>query len=58
VTRATLKASAIMPQLSSREKLIANVQFSNKCNPHFMNRFGLVSWYVFFQYCLNGMIQE
>jgi hypothetical protein len=23
-----------------------------------MNRFGLVSWYVFFQYCLNGMIQE
>ena len=58
VTRATLKASSIMPQLSSRDKLIANVQFSNKCNPHYMNRFGLVSWYVFFQYCLNGMIQE
>jgi hypothetical protein len=30
VTRATLKASSIMPQLSSRDKIISNVQFSNK----------------------------
>jgi regulator of replication initiation timing len=59
VTRDTLKESTVMPYISSKaEKLAANVRFSDQCDPHYMNRIELVSWYVFFQYCLSVLFQE
>lgn len=59
VTTKTLKSSRTMPAISrSRSVLRDNVICSEQCNPHLMNRFGLVSWYVFLQYCAVGMDKE
>ena len=58
VTKKSLKSSPIPPQISNNKNLKDHYDMGTLCNPHLMNRFGLVSWYVFFVYCISGLIPE
>lgn len=58
VTKETLKSSLIVPQISNNKNLRDHLVIGTDCDPHLMNRFGLVSWYVFFVYCIVGLIPE
>jgi hypothetical protein len=58
VTKESLKRSPIVPQISNNKNLKDHLDIGTVCNPHLMNRFGLVSWYVFFVYCISGLIPE
>jgi hypothetical protein len=48
VTKESLKRSPIVPQISNNKNLKDHLDIGTVCNPHLMNRFGLVSWYIFF----------
>jgi hypothetical protein len=58
VTKESLKSSPIVPQISNNKNLKDHLGIGTACNPHLMNRFGLVSWYVFFVYCIGGLVPE
>jgi hypothetical protein len=58
VTKESLKSSPIVPQISNNKNLKDHLDIGTVCNPHLMNHFGLVSWYVFFVYCISGLIPE
>jgi hypothetical protein len=44
VTKESLKRSPIVPQISNNKILKDHLDIGTACNPHLMNRFGLVSW--------------
>jgi hypothetical protein len=53
-----LKSSAAVPQITNSKHLKDHLVIGMACDLHLMSRFGLVSWYVFFVYCISGLIPE